>query len=189
MHQIREVLQNMLSNGRFIHVENNQVILYEREQNAILNTLCVDDLPPDTIVLKMDKTIVQNLLKTPGVGRRTDYILLFKTAEKKYIVHAELKSSRRNDDTEVMEKFKGTDCILDYCESIMGSFHGYQNGFSGFERRYVLCYKTPSISKLPSRPHVPHSNTRPEYYIPLPVTNYDKNDVTTKITFLRLLSI
>jgi hypothetical protein len=189
MPTLAEKLRETLEDSRFVSPIDGQVVLVESERDAELKAVCVEGVPDGAVVLRMDRTQVQNFVRSArGVGRRADFVLLFEVSGKRFMVHAELKTGERNAvSPHVVEKFKGTDCILEYCESVMARFYGYADAFSGYERRYVLMYKAPSISKLPTRPGTVPLNDRPDRHMNLPVENFDQHRETTKVPIRRFV--
>lgn len=189
MATLDEVLKEMLSAGRFVPVNTGEVFLSEPEDGAGLNMVCIVGIPADAIVLRMDGTIASRLINSArGENRRADFVLIFTDQGRRFLVHAELKTSELSaGGPHLLEKFNGTDCILDYCERLMDTFYGHPDGFSGYERRYVLMYKSPSISKSPTRPAPTVPNNKPVNHMSLPVDNFNRAVADTKVPVRRLI--
>ena len=189
MPALSDAMREMLNPGRILTITTGEVLLEEPGPAATLRTVCVHELPNEAMVLRMDGTVAQKLVHSArGENRRCDFVLFLEYQGHKYAIFTELKSGENDavgDD--IVQKFLGTDCILDYCASILDRFYSVPKAWADYERRYVLMYKAPSMSKLPTRfsPH-PRNDT-PRTAMLLAVENYDRADDETKVPARRFL--
>jgi len=107
------------------------------------------------------------LNSTNGFQKRCDYVIMNNTGGNVKIIFVELKSLHIGK-KEVFEKFKATECFLDYCESIAKRFFN-KTIMSGYAKRFVVFYLAPSLTKTPTRPKSSNHN-KPENakFIPNP---------------------
>ena len=189
MPNLVDMLREMLQDGRMVAVTNGETLLVESEPEAGLKTVCVDGVPAEAIVLRMDSTAVQRLIRSArGENRRCDFTLFLDDQGKQFLVHVELKTGEHDAaGPQLLEKFRGTDSILDYCESILWRFYGTPTAFKGYARRYVYMYKAPSISKMPTRTNPLPANDDPERPLVLAVENFVKDDAKTKVPIRRFV--
>jgi hypothetical protein len=176
------ILSQMLHQSRFVVIQEGEATLIENESDATLTSVRISDLPTNAIVLRMDGTSVNRLLRSAKhENRRSDYLIFLDSKGNRFAILIELKSSEANESsTGLIEKFMGTDCIIDYCISVLKRFYNSQV-LDGYKRLYVLFYKAPSIWKMPSRFAASGVHDEPEKYRALPVFNYDPKDVNTKV--------
>lgn len=99
------------------------------------------------------------LTDTNGFQKRCDYVIMNNMDGHLIIIFIELKSLNVSKE-EMLEKFKATECFMDYCESIAKRFF---NGtvMRGCEKRFVVFYLAPSMFKTPSWPKLSNHN-KPE---------------------------
>jgi hypothetical protein len=89
------------------------------------------------------------LTGTNGFQKRCDYVIMNENKGEVKIIFVELKSS--NDARkELFEKFKATECFMDYCESIAKRFLD-KSILENCEKRFVAFYLVPSMAKTPTR--------------------------------------
>jgi len=99
------------------------------------------------------------LNSTNGFQKRCDYVIMNNTGGNVKIIFVELKSLHVGKQ-EVFEKFKATECFMDYCESIAKRFFN-KNVMSGCVKRFVVFYLAPNLAKTPTRPKLSNHN-KPE---------------------------
>jgi len=85
-----------------------------------------------------------------GIQRRCDYVIINAVDGTATILFVELKSTNIGRD-ELYEKFRATECFIDYCDSIARKFFG-RSITKGCKKRFVVFYLAPSIAKTPTRP-------------------------------------
>jgi len=159
-----QILRDVLNDGLFIQLEPDgqeyTVKLVEKDPSAKLKKVILEGLHANTVILKIDKTNTQKVFKAGrGQLKRCDYLIFTKINNRRYAFFIELKS--RNKD-EYIKQFKGAECIVDYCDSVLNRFYNKTGLLAQFEKRFVLFYKT-SIDKRPTRPSPPvMKNDSPE---------------------------
>lgn len=98
------------------------------------------------------------LIDTNRFQKRCDYVIMNNTGGNMKIIFVELKSLNVAEEN-LIEKFRATECFMDYCESIAKRFF---NGtiVLGCEKRFVVFYLS-SLAKSPTRPES-LSHNKPE---------------------------
>ena len=104
-----------------------------------------------------------------GIQKRCDYVLFAHLKRALYILFIELKSANLLK-SEISEKFRATECFIDYCDSIAKRFFG-GSILKGCLKRFVVFHLAPSINKTPTRP-IKSNHSKPEN--PLYFANPDK---------------
>lgn len=173
----------MLRPGRLVEIDAGEVLLRENDASANLHTVCLEGIRDVALVLRMDGTEAQKLLiSARGENRRCDYIMFLHRRGSNFIIFIELKTSygEANPDKLLM-KYRGTDCILAYCESIIDSFYERPDSLRNYQKRYVCMYRKPSIHKRPTRISDRVLNDEPDHPLLLPVDNYVSGDPGTKV--------
>ena len=99
------------------------------------------------------------LTDTDGFQKRCDYVIMNNTGGRVKIIFVEFKSLNVSK-KELIEKFKATECFVDYCESIAKRFLN-RTIVGKCEKRFVVFHLVPSIAKTPSRPKL-SSHNKPE---------------------------
>jgi hypothetical protein len=147
----------------------NCVRLKETRKNAMLREVTIMDLPNDSIVLKIDKfEQPKTLFKGKnGECKRCDYILALAKENRRFLLFIEMKSGRFNN-AEVQQQFKGSECVMDYCDAVLERFHGHDDVFKKYEKRFVIFYK-PNLAKRTTQPfRKPAQNDSPEKALKYP---------------------
>ena len=90
------------------------------------------------------------LTDTNGFQKRCDYVILNESGRKVKMIFVELKSLNVTKQ-KLIEKFRATECFMDYCESISKRFF-CRSILSSCEKRFVVFYLAPSLAKTPTRP-------------------------------------
>lgn len=94
-----------------------------------------------------------------GFQKRCDYVIMNNTGGKVKMLFVELKSLDVTEE-KLTEKFRATECFMDYCESISKRFFS-RSILSSCEKRFVVFYLAPSLTKTPTRPKS-SSHDKPE---------------------------
>ncbi|MCE1246345.1 MAG: hypothetical protein LWY06_06855, partial [Firmicutes bacterium] len=87
-------------------------------------------LTEDSLLLKIDSFGQLNTIfkDTKGQLQKCDYVLITKYRDKRRIIFIELKSSQPGSNSiEIHNQFKSTECLMDYCDSILEKFHNKKN--------------------------------------------------------------
>jgi hypothetical protein len=72
--------------------------------------------------------------------------------------------NREHNTTEIVQQFKGAECLVDYIDSVLQRFYGVKS-LQKYNKRFVLFYKVP-IPKTTTRPKkVLGRNDVPERYV------------------------
>ncbi|MCG6553098.1 MAG: hypothetical protein L7F77_12300 [Candidatus Magnetominusculus sp. LBB02] len=153
------------------------VDLKEKEPQAKLKNVTLLGIPDDTIVIKLDEYIGEvNLFKhNRGLLRRCDYVIFSKTKDKDIIVFIELKSFKPKNE-EIIQKFKSSLCIVDYCKAILKHFYNDTNPLDSFTNHFILFYKN-NLNKTPTsrkQPNTPKKGCTPDNYKKKSVNNNDE---------------
>lgn len=138
-------------------------LLKEDAPDSKLRTVKIFDVSPDSILINLDKfEQPKTLLKGErGQRQRCDYVLLTICQDKPLMLFVEMKS-RTLDKPEIRRQFKGSECVMDYCNSVLKRFHAQDNFLGHFQKRFVVFYKV-SMSKQRTRPVQPtQKNDKPE---------------------------
>ena len=133
------------------------LVLREQAKNAKLRNIKVSGLAADSVVVKPDDAPPnEKLLKSAkGQLRQCDYVIFTTVQGAGHVLFIELKSTRWQDG-EIAEKFKGSECLMDYCASIAEKFHG-SSLMQDYKKYFILFYKIP-IQKRPTRPSPPRTS-------------------------------
>ncbi|MGC9196219.1 MAG: hypothetical protein ACP5IL_12305 [Syntrophobacteraceae bacterium] len=136
--------------------------LKEDAPGSKLKTVKILDVSHDSVLIKLDKFEQPRTLLQDGLGQRQrcDYVLLTVWQDKPLMVFVEMKS-RTAKDAQIQRQFKGAECIMDYCNSVLKRFHGQADFMDCFQKRFIIFYK-PGISKRRTRPSYPPKSDTPE---------------------------
>ena len=154
-----DILREVLNNGLFMGFENDSILLSESGSDARLRQVKILGLDADCLVLKMDKIQIQGFFKGGGPNKRCDYLILTEHGDKKYAIFIEMKSTFK--EPEIIRQFKGSECLIDYCKSVLTRFHGKSQLLAKYKKHFVIFYKT-SINKTGTRPRKFKKNNAPE---------------------------
>ncbi len=167
--ELKELFADNLHVSTFVEHGRNCVRLKETRKNAGLREVTIMDLPNDSIVLNIEKfDQPKTLFKGKnGECRRCDYILALAKENRRFLLFIEMKSGRFNN-AEVQQQFKGSECVMDYCEAVLDRFHSQNGLLKSYEKRFVIFYK-PSLAKRPTQPfRKPAKNDSPEKALKYP---------------------
>jgi len=107
------------------------------------------------------------LIDTNRFQKRCDYVIMNNTGGNVKIIFIELKSLNVTKEN-LFEKFKATECFMDYCESIAKRFFS-GTIVLGCEKRFVVFYLVPNLAKAPTRPEsLSHNKPENAKFIPNP---------------------
>jgi len=166
---LKELFADKLYVSTFVEHGRNCVKLKETGKNARLREVTIIDLPSDSIVVKIDKfEQPKTLFKGKnGECRRCDYILALAKENRRFLLFIEMKSGRLNN-VEIQQQFKGSECVIDYCDAVLERFHGQDDVFKSYEKRFVIFYK-PNLAKRTTQPfRKPAKNVSPEKALKYP---------------------
>ncbi|MBF0565156.1 MAG: hypothetical protein HQK89_07935 [Nitrospirae bacterium] len=129
--------------------------LKEDSTDSKLREICILEVPEDSILIKLDKykqpqTLVKNKL---GQRQRCDYVLLTSYMEQRLMLFIEPKSVWPKYE-DIVKQFKGSECVMDYCNAFLNRFHAQDNLFEHFQKRFVVFYYN-SGKKQNTRPQGP----------------------------------
>lgn len=167
---LRDLLVDDLFVAFSIRYNRQLARLKESGRDAKLKRVDIYDIPIDSVLLKIDKSKPPITLFKTGKGqrKRCDYILFTEMNGVKYMLFIELKSKKVK---KHLKQFKGSECIIDYCDATLNRFYNQNNLLQTYEKRFVLFYKF-SINKKKTRPQKPTiKNDTPEkaYRYPNPI--------------------
>ncbi len=171
-----EILAELLEESLFVEKSNKSgkqyYVLKEKGEDAKLKHVELLDIHENSILLNIDEVDPPNSLFKwdRGQRRRCDYILIFHHKITKYIIYIELKSTDFSKQ-KIEQQFKGAQCLIDYCSSVLKRFHECENLFDQYEERFVLFYHY-SGKKRPTK-YDPPKNCAPDrpYKYPIQTTN------------------
>lgn len=128
--------------------------LRENDPSAKLKVVFVNSLPCDAVVLHFDKcrdTRPRSLFKG-GSGPLSccDYVLLIQWANQRVALFVELKSKKLR---RITEKFKASECLLDYCDAALNRFFEQQRLLAQYRRGFIVFHLAP-LNKRPTRPTI-----------------------------------
>ncbi|MDR2439106.1 MAG: hypothetical protein LBE12_07035 [Planctomycetaceae bacterium] len=172
--QLKEMLQKILVPGVFGEINERTAILKESDLSAKLREVQIKGVSDDSILIKIDycHTNDQIFCNKNGSLKRCDYLLITKLRRKKFLLFLEMKSNRFTG-TEVVQKFRASECFFDYIISILKQFHDHDFNYEEYKKRFVLF----QIKPLPKRPvHSQRTGSAPDNYLS---KNYDPNKPPT----------
>jgi hypothetical protein len=160
--------------------------LTEKKAQAELKSVKLINLPANIIILQPDKLQINSIFvqkkenELTKATHRCDYLII----TDKELVFIELKSYRNTDQSDSKKlqctnKFKATNCLLKYIDSILNDLLDKQNFFVKLDQFYVVFYQSPSINKQPTFDNI--QNTTPDKPKYIGVKNTDE------VYFRRLL--
>ncbi len=170
-----ELLRSILADNIIHSTENNIAILKENNKNASLKIINITNILESDILLHLDNACSNTIFKgTNGENKRCDYVL----TNNKAAYFIEIKSTKNPEHKliECTQKFKATECILEYIDSVIHIIYEQPKIFNKLEKRYILIYKATPIAKTPTRrqPDKSNKNNSPEHMLTLAVENESK---------------
>ncbi|MDR1964739.1 MAG: hypothetical protein LBQ50_13275 [Planctomycetaceae bacterium] len=137
----------------FGKINNQTAILEENEPDAKLKIVNIDEVPNDSILIKIDYGQAYNNIfrNQKGELKRCDYILVANLNEnKKVLLFIEMKS-QYIDGNELIQKFHASECLFDYIVSTLKHFHDQNINCDEYKKRFILFQKK-RIDKKGTRP-------------------------------------
>ncbi len=149
---VNELLVHTLLDNVIVKDSRTFVRLKENGIQAKLRKVDLYDVPSDSLLLKLDSYQQPLTLfdGKKGERKRCDYILITHLEERDILLFIELKSGSCKS-TEIKQQFKGSQCVIDYCNSALNHFYSQNNYFDSFDKHFVVFYKSSSISKRVTR--------------------------------------
>ena len=151
-----DILSNMIKDSAKVNLESrsdpDKASVTLKEPQSLTSEVTIYGLPPDAIVIKVDKFKSPDTILTEARGqrKRSDYIIVASKNNKKSILHIEIKTTKGNA-KDIIKQLKGSVCFVGYCKEIAKEFW-HENGFlSEFESRFVGVTRTGSINKKRTR--------------------------------------
>lgn len=166
---LKEFFADKLYVSTFFAHGRNCVRLKETGKNALLREVTIMDLPADSIVLNIDNFEQPKALfrGKNGECRRCDYILALAKENRRFLLFIEMKSGQFKEGR-VQQQFKGSECVMDYCDAVLDRFHSQNGLLKSYEKRFLIFYK-PSLAKRPTQPFkMPAKNDSPERALKYP---------------------
>jgi hypothetical protein len=148
------ILKDVIRSCNFSDTAKTSAELRESKNRTKPNTLrrvTIEILPFGSAWFCVDsKGSWSSYLKdTQGIHKRCDYVIVSHVNNITYIVFVELKSEDVSND-DIRDKFKATECFIDYCESICSRL--FSNiCLKNVSKRFVVFAKG-AEQKLPTRP-------------------------------------
>ncbi|MDR3555651.1 MAG: hypothetical protein P4L55_12915 [Syntrophobacteraceae bacterium] len=138
-------------------------LLKEDAPESKLKTVRIFDVSPNSVLINLDKFEQPKTLLKGGRGQRQrcDYVLLSIWQGTPIMLFVEMKSGTAQD-SEIQRQFKGAECIMDFCNSVLKRFHDQDDFLGRFLKRFIVFYK-PRLAKQRTRPVRPsQKNDTPE---------------------------
>ena len=137
-------------------------MLRERSSGAKLKKVNINGVPRESILIKLDKYDQPSSLFNDDKGQRQrcDYVLFSVLDGKGFALFIELKSAKAKK-SEFIRQFKGAECLIDYCHSVLKRFHNHDQLLNNFTKRFIVFYK-PRIAKHRTRLKFSTGNNSPE---------------------------
>lgn len=130
--------------------EKKSVVLCEEKAGTVFT---VRGLPANSIVIRADefpetKCFFKN---TEGEASRADFIIISdEDKTKKWIIYIEIKKGDSNDCEKIVQQFKGAQCVMAYCTSVVENFHNISEFLKPYKPRFVRI-KDPNVNKQPNK--------------------------------------
>ena len=145
--------------------------LKESGKDATLKEVTLINIPNDSLIVKMDDVKFHNLfIDKWGFNKHSDYMVI--TDDK--IIFIEMKSKSKFDDKlkeECQKKFASDKSTMDYADSIFENLLLKNSFFRQKEFHYVLLYQSMPINKTPTINQPNNSNTEPNNFRKIAISN------------------
>ncbi|MDR0611671.1 MAG: hypothetical protein LBG58_16305 [Planctomycetaceae bacterium] len=171
---LKEMLQKILVPGIFGEINARTAILKENDRSAKLREVQINGVSDDSILIKIDygQANDQIFCNENGSLKRCDYLLITQLRRKKILLFMEMKSNKVIS-TEIIQKFRASECLFDYMILVLRQFHDLDFNYNEYKKRFVLFQEKP----LPKRPvHPKRTGSAPDNYLS---KNYDPNKPPT----------
>jgi hypothetical protein len=166
---IKISLQKLLVAELFSNIENQTAILKENDTCTKLSEVKIIGVPDDSIFIKIDYGDEYKMFRSEnGQRRRCDYLIIAdknknnKNDSNRILLFIEMKSTnfQRN---EIDEKFRASECLLDYIVSMLKRFHNINLEPDQCKKRFVV-FHNKRIDKTPIHPPK-EIGSKPENYL------------------------
>jgi hypothetical protein len=171
---LKETLQKILVPGIFGEINAQTAVLKENDRSAKLREVLINGVSDDSILIKIDYSQANDQIfcNENGSLKRCDYLLITKLKHNKFLLFVEMKSNKVIG-TEIIQKFRASECLFDYMVSMLRQFHDLEFNCDEYKKRFVLFQEKP----LPKRPaHPIRTGSAPDNYLS---KNYDPNKPPT----------
>lgn len=146
-----DLFHNILTKDAVVSFKKKSVDLIEKdEQDNIVTSFTVRDLPADSIVIKADKFPSPRnfFIGTRGENKRADFIIISEEKTRKWIVYVEMKKGDSSTRKEIIQQLKGAQCVIGYCESVVEKFYNEKTGFlNEYKPRFIHAKKIKTTNK------------------------------------------
>jgi hypothetical protein len=168
------MLQKILVPGAFGEIHARTAILKENDRSAKLREVQINNVSDDSILLKIDCGQISGQFFCNGneSQKRCDYLLITKMKHKKILLFMEMKSNKI-EGTEIVQKFRASECFFDYIVSILRQFYDTEFNSKEYKKRFVLFQKK-LLTKRSIHPQC--TGSAPDSYLS---KNYDPNKPPT----------
>lgn len=108
--------------------------------------IVIKNMPYDSFVIKSDKFSSPDLIFKGDRGecKRADYIII--SEERKCVLFVEIKRTK-DSWNEIVQQLKGSQCFLEYCQSVAKIFWNKADFLSDYKMRFISIAHTGSIQK------------------------------------------
>jgi len=149
-----DILNEMIKDNAKISTEDNygklKVTLTEPQQPD--SSATIFGLPNDAITIKVDTFKSPDTIFNCSNGecKRSDFIIIADTVNKKVIIHIEMKAKTGKTNNDIIKQLKGADCFVTYCRKIGKEFWNKPDFLKDYNTRFVAIVHT-SIGKKKTR--------------------------------------
>lgn len=149
-----DLLREKILNDRVIvpctGAEKKSVVLREEKAGTVFT---VHGLPANSIVIRADefpetKCFFKN---TEGEASRADFIIISEDKTKEWIIYIEIKKGDSSTYEKIVQQFKGAQCVMAYCTSVVENFHNISKFLKPYKPRFVRIKDPNNVNKQPTR--------------------------------------
>lgn len=148
------ILHKMIKDNAKISPEETysklKVVLSEPQHPN--SSATISGLPNNAITIKVDTFKSPDTIFNCSNGecKRSDFVIIADTGNKKVILHIEIKMTKGKKEKDTIKQLKGGNCFIAYCQKIGQEFWEKQDFLDGYNTRFVSIGHT-SIAKQKTR--------------------------------------
>lgn len=161
-----DILNEIIKDNAKISPEDNygklKVKLTEPQQPD--SSATIFGLPKDAITIKVDAFKSPDTIFNCSNGecKRSDFVIIADTDEKKVILHIEMKTSKGKTKKDLIKQLKGADCFVAYCRKIGQEFWNKPDFLEDYNTRFVAIKQTRIAKKKTRAERKPGVHNQPE---------------------------
>lgn len=140
-----DILNEIIKDNAKILPEDNygklKVKLIEPQQ--LDSSATIFGLPNDSIIIKVDAFKSPDTIFNCSNGecKRSDFVIIANTDNKKVILHIEMKA-KNGKNSDIIKQLKGADCFISYCQKIGQEFWNQPDFLKDYNTRFVAIMHT-----------------------------------------------